>query len=208
MRLFSISVLFSLFVLGGCSGNHLVNNAGGSGSGGGEAGEGGGSVVGVAGGNSVNGSVNGQPFVVADAISGTLSEWGGGSDRRTGGEIVMTNKPGACAAQQQSFFAGVTDEIILDMEVFEQDDAGSHLLPTHSGVYTIINNQLTATGAGLFAAASWSGIQAGQKTSVVADSGTITLDGLADVQYQGSFQFTFGSDPLSGHFNASFCANN
>jgi hypothetical protein len=146
--------------------------------------------------NSVSGTVQGTPLPAKDALLLQGTEIFGGVSS-TFAAVALLNFSNACATTQADLAADKDKPNVTDLAI-----AVVSLTNIEAGTYPITTQSVPA------ATASFSATDAtcGTTLNVQATGGSVTFNSLTASQATGSFNLTFGSDTLTGSFNASNCS--
>jgi hypothetical protein len=147
----------------------------------------------------IEGSVAGKTFDVADSAGNNLT-----AGANTDGTVVLSSVDSLCSAITAN--TAKINSQLLSLDIFEADGSNPTAAPTHSGQYAFATT--TAGVNGKFFAAFYESIGAttNDVTQTAATGGSLTLNSFANQHYSGSFDLTFGSDHLTGTFDAPRCA--
>jgi hypothetical protein len=154
----------------------------------------------TAGSGAIIGSVRGQVFSVADAMAGTRIN---GTD--TYADIFLADRAGLCEAASRYWLRKSLHTVRIDL--YESTGQGDRA-PAGPGTYTVvaIGGPISARRAYVEARTTDESCALVASQSAKATSGTVTLTGVSNGSYAGTFDVTLESgDRLTGSFDAPDC---
>lgn len=152
---------------------------------------------------SIDGTIKGNTYPVAQAISATIPGDGGGF-----GMILLSSSADACApANAQVAHPGEKSLIVM---VTATDANSKGQVPTATGTYAILDPTAEAPNA-MVAFVFSSNLNATCENDgddqATATAGTVTIDSIDNGVYAGSFDLTLDSgDHITGTFDPSSCS--
>ena len=156
---------------------------------------------------SVTGTIHGQKFAVADAISAsvTFSDGMGGSSSQAA--IFLTSTPNACADFTNNIQRKSEQAFVIGVATISGTTVAS---PTATGAYTVFDvnsgNPPPAMAALVNAVATDATCMSDTANSANGTSGTVTLTTINGNTFDGKFDITMDSgDHVTGSFSPEAC---
>lgn len=152
-------------------------------------------LVGCGSGNSVTGTVQGNSLAAQDALSFQASESFGGVTEFLVGALIV-NISSACSTATNDQATNKTPPNLTGLSLAVANTAA--IAP---GTYNITSSSVPAASAGF----TKTDATCNNTVNASATAGTITISAIDSSHAQGTFNLTFGSDTLTGNFNAPNC---